>query len=301
MAIVLNSGISAGIAVTRDNTYEEILVKSSVIRTILLYALRKKIDCAYDIFMSAKCTDTDFVVTLGKYDSAKQIWNYILNHGILYTDIKLSEISFSCVYLELMLMLRFNKDYLESVIIDKEGRHPILQQIFMFEAEIYFNQFMRNEMSADYFKKIKWFCDDPDLVADKTANMLNDSRGEEAYCPERSALFRLSPRKKTKPDYKGCYELARKLQEKHKFHIDSIEKYYPIVLSLYNIVCENSPDIFMFSHVISAVEFYVDVTGQYINHDCYPNIFSCSAAKANGQLAEEYSRLTGKQKEEDNE
>lgn len=286
----------------KHNTYEEIIVKSSVTYPIILYAAKTGMEDAYDILLSAKCTDTEFFITLGKYGTAKQIWDYILHNALLYTNIELSEIPFSCVYLELMLMLRFDKSYLEDVMRSEDGRAPILQQIFMFEAEIYFSLFMRDKnISTDYFEKIKCFCEDPDMVADKTANMLNDRREKDVYWPERSALFRLSPRKNTKPDYEKCYELARELQEKHGSHTDDTEEHFCVVLSLYNTVCENSPDDCMFTHILSAVEDYVKAGGQYVSPDDYPHIFFCEAAKRSVRLKAEYSRLTGKKQEEGNE
>lgn len=286
----------------KHNTYEEIIVKSSVTYPIILYAARAGMQYAYDILLSAKCTDTEFFITLGKYGTARQIWDYILHNALLYADIELSEIPFSCVYLELMLMLRFDKSYLADVMRLKDGCVPILQQIFMFEAEIYFSLFMRDKnISTDYFEKIKCFCEDPDMVADKTANMLNNRDGGDAYWPERSALFRLSPRKNTKPDYEKCYELARELQEKYGSHTGDTEEHFSVILSLYNIVCENSPDDRMFAHILSAVEDHVKATGHYVSPDDYPHIFSCEAAKRSVRLKAEYSRLTGKKQEEGNE
>lgn len=286
----------------QNNTYEEIIVKSSVTYPLILYAARTGMQYAYNILLSAKCTDTEFFITLGKYGTAEQIWDYILNNAFFYTNIGLLEITFPCIYLELMLMLRFDKSRLSRVVRTKDGLHPILQQVFMFEAEIYFSLFMRDKnISTDYFEKIKCFCEDPDLVADRTAAMLHDRNGEEVYWPERSALFRLSPRKNTKSDYEKCYELARELQEKHGADNDDIQKHFPIVLSLYNIACENSPDDQKFAHVLSAAEDYVKAIGQYINPDDYPHIFSCEAAKRSTELKAAYSRLTGKKQEEGNE
>ncbi|HBH95758.1 MAG TPA: hypothetical protein DDX91_08385 [Ruminococcaceae bacterium] len=286
----------------QHNTYREIIVKSSVTYPLILYAARTGMQYAYNILLSAKCSDTEYFITLGKYGTAKQIWDYILHNALLYADIKLSEIPFSCVYLELMLMLRFDKSYLENVTRLKDGNVPILQQIFMFEAEIYFSLFMRDKnISTEYFEKIKCFCEDPDMVADKTANMLNNRNGGDVYWPERSALFRLSPRKNTKPDYEKCYELACELQEKYGFHTKDTEENFSVVLSLYNTVCENSPDDCMFAHILSAVENYVKAIGQYVSPDDYPHIFSCEAAKRSAQLKAAYSRLTGKKQEEGNE
>lgn len=98
------------------NTYEEIIVKSSVTYPLILYAARTGMQYAYNILLSAKCTDTEFFITLGKYGTAEQIWDYILHNALMYADIELLETPFSCVYLELMLMLRFDKSYLKNVM-----------------------------------------------------------------------------------------------------------------------------------------------------------------------------------------
>ena len=286
----------------QNNSYEEILVKSPVTRPLVLHAAKKGIERAYDILFEAKCRDTDYIITLGKYGTAEQIWDHILNNSYMNTDIEISEIPFSCIYLELMLMLRFDKDQLHSVVRDREGQAKILHQIFLFEAEIYFSLFMRDKnISTDCFEKIKWFCDDPDLAADKTANMLNNKSGGEVYWPERSALFRLSPRKKTKPDYDKCYELACVLQERQSSHADDPKKHFSLILGLYNIVCESSPDDDKFEHVLTALEDHVKIVGQPVNPDDHPHIFSCEAAKRSPRLKEEYSRLTGRKQEESNE